>query len=137
MAGLEDTIGQVLSNPQAMQQIFSLAQSLGLSQPREQESPPQNAQQDQSATAAAPAPPPPPEGTPEMDAMLRSILEFAGKAGGDERQLALFEALKPFLKPERARQIDKAIQVARISRMAGAALQRFGMTSNSGGDRYV
>ena len=94
MAGMEEAVGQILSNPQAMQQIFSLAQSLGLSQPQGQPAQPQAPAAPASQAGGFSALPG--AGNPEMDAMFRTILEFASKAGGDERQLALFEALKPF-----------------------------------------
>lgn len=144
MAGMEEKIGQILSNPAAMQQIFTLAQSLGLSQNNPPSSPPPSASPPPSPEPAG-FPPQNSQGTlpalpgnmPEMDAMFRAILELASKAGGDERQLALFEALKPFLKPQRVQQIDKAIQVARISRMASAALGRLGGSWNPGGGSHV
>ena len=101
---LEQAIGAVLQDPQQLQKIFALAQSLGLSPPE------------------APAAPPPPEQAPEdRGSALRTLLQQAGKL--DRRQENLLNALKPFLKPERREKVDRAMQAARISRLAGAALR--------------
>lgn len=116
---LEQAIGAVLQDPQQLQKIFALAQSLGLSPP---EAP---------AAPAAPPPPEPPkpaaaappaEQAPEdRGSALRALLQQAGKL--DRRQENLLNALKPFLKPERREKVDRAMQAARISRLAGAALR--------------
>ena len=116
---LEQAIGAVLQDPQQLQKIFALAQSLGLSPP---EAP---------AAPAAPPPPEPPkpaaattsaEQAPEdRGSALRTLLQQAGKL--DRRQENLLNALKPFLKPERREKVDRAMQAARISRLAGAALR--------------
>lgn len=118
-SSLEQAIGAVLQDPQQLQKIFALAQSLGLSPP---EAP---------AAPAAPPPPEPPkpaaaappaEQTPEdRGSALRALLQQAGKL--DRRQENLLNALKPFLKPERREKVDRAMQAARISRLAGAALR--------------
>lgn len=111
---LEQAIGAVLQDPQQLQKIFALAQSLGLSPPE---------------VPAAPPPPEPPKPTaaatsaeqaPEdRGSALRTLLQQAGKL--DRRQENLLNALKPFLKPERREKVDRAMQAARISRLAGAA----------------
>ena len=116
---LEQAIGAVLQDPQQLQKIFALAQSLGLSPP---EAP---------AAPAAPPPPEPPkpaaaappaEQTPEdRGSALRALLQQAGKR--DRRPENLLNALQPFLKPERRAKVDRAMQAARISRLAGAALR--------------
>jgi hypothetical protein len=40
---------------------------------------------------------------------------------GDDQKANLLMALKPFLKPERAAKIARAVQIARISRVIKAA----------------
>ena len=133
MAGMEEVMGQILQNPQAMQQIFSLAQSLNLGQAV----PSAGA----SAPSPAPAPPLPQAGSPpqamDADGMFRGILELAGQSSKKAPQLALFEALKPFVTPERAKQIDQAILVARIAQMAAGAFQRMAPGSGKGGPGHV
>lgn len=110
---LEQAIGAVLQDPQQLQKIFALAQSLGLSPP---EAPPPPEPPKPAAAA------PPAEQTPEdRGSALRALLQQAGKL--DRRQENLLNALKPFLKPERREKVDRAMQAARISRLAGAALR--------------
>ena len=41
----------------------------------------------------------------------------------DDKKAALLEALKPFLKPERRAKVDQAARLARLSRVARAALR--------------
>ena len=132
MAGMEEVMGQILQNPQAMQQIFSLAQSLNLGQSAAGPPAPQ--------VPAAPAPPAPPgvPGSPgEADGLFRSILQLAGQSQKGGPQLALFEALKAFVTPDRAKQIDQAILVARIAQMAAGAFQRMPQGPGKGGSPHV
>lgn len=134
MAGMEEVMGQILQNPQAMQQIFSLAQSLNLGQ---------GAAPSAGATAPSPVPAPamprpnPPSQAMDADGMFRGILELAGQSSQRGPQLALFEALKPFVTPERAKQIDQAILVARIAQMAAGAFQRMAPGPGKGGPGHV
>lgn len=132
MAGMEEVMGQILQNPQAMQQIFSLAQSLNLGQGSS------------GGTSSPPTPPAPPVPMPALppqgsdtDGLFRSILDLAGQSSRQEPHLALFEALKPFLTPERAKQIDQAMLVARIAQMAAGAFQRMAPGSGKGGGTHV
>lgn len=129
MDGIEDKLGQILSNPQAMQQIMSLAQALGGGQQPEANQEPQP----QSVPAAALQMAQPNfAGGANNDALLKMLFDFSKNTHEDDAQLALFRALKPFVRPERAAKIDRALQAARISRMAGAALERFAPTLFSG-----
>ncbi len=110
---LDQALGAILQDPAQLQKIFALAQSLGLSsppQPPPSEPPP-----------ALPQPPPP---APERSAAADTLAELLQKAGKlDRRQENLLNALKPFLKPGRREKIDRAMQAARLSRLAGAALR--------------
>ena len=130
MAELNDMLNGILSNPQAMQQIMALAQSMGL---QGQNGPPQQAA---PPTPAAPSAPPPQlpqlSQQPDPAQLIQGFLQLSRQSGGDERQLALFQAIKPFIRPDRAEKLDRAIQVARISRLAGNALQKLGPQILSG-----
>ena len=42
---------------------------------------------------------------------------------GDDRRTALLNALRPFVRPERYARLDQAVQIARLSRLARAALE--------------
>ena len=119
---LEQQIGAILQDPQQLQKVFALAQSLGLSPP--QSSPPEP----HAEPSPAPAAPPsfsqsaPPQST--VSDALSDLLQKAGQL--DRRQENLLNALKPFLRPDRREKIDRAMQAARISRLAGAALRSRG-----------
>ena len=120
MDDLEEKIQAVLNDPQQMQEIFSLARSLGLELPAEGGPP----------DGKAPEPPkdmPPQAGMPlpgGMSAPVTQLLEQAGKL--EKKQENLLNALKPFLKPARREKIDRAMQAARLSHLAGYALKSRG-----------
>lgn len=116
--GLEDKLSQILNDPQSMAQILSLAQSLGMSPEPEEETPQE-----------APSVPPVPE-----DGFVRSILALMQQTRrSDSRQEALLCALKPFLAPHRREKLDRALRIARISHLAGAALSGYGDFPGLGG----
>ena len=104
MDDLSGLLNQVLSDPKKMEELSSLAQSLGLSQPE----PP---------TAAAPSSVP--DG---LD--LGKLLALSGLGGSkDSRQEALLNALRPYLRTERQASLDRALRALRISKAARLALQ--------------
>lgn len=106
MSELEEKLGAVLSNPQLMQQIMNMAQSLGQASP-----PPQPQPQ-----PAAPAPPMqmPPLG--DIDpAMLGKIMNLAGKSGIDGQQKMLLNALQPYLSGQRIQKLEKAMRAAKLA----------------------
>ena len=85
---LEQAIGAVLQDPQQLQKIFALAQSLGLSPPEAPAAPPPPEPPKPAAAA------PPAEQAPEdRGSALRALLQQAGKL--DRRQENLLNALKP------------------------------------------
>ena len=45
--------------------------------------------------------------------------------GGDDRRTALLNALRPFVKEERYAKLDKAIQIAKLSRLIRSGLELF------------
>ena len=51
----------------------------------------------------------------------------------DGKQEALLCALKPFLRPERREGIDRAMQLAKLSQLAGIALKNGGLMGSKGG----
>lgn len=110
--GFEDKLNQILSDPDSMAKIMSLAQSLG----REQNAP--------SPPPAPPRPQPPP---PPDDAFVKGILRLMQQAQHtDKRQEALLCALKPYLAPERQAKIDEALRIAKLSQLAGLAFKNYG-----------
>lgn len=125
MADFEEKLESILNNPQAMSQIMSLAQSLGGGASAQSQPPP---------AAGQPAPPPPPSPPPPgpgdglgLDPKLLSgIASLMGQYNsGDDQRVALLNALRPFVREQRYAKIDKAIQIAKLSRMIRMALDMF------------
>lgn len=104
MDDLEGKISKILGDPEQMSQILTLARSLGAM-------PPQNPDAVQAADVL------PEQG--ELEPLMK-IVQQAGHT--DARERALLEALKPYCSEERQGRIDRAIRIARLSRIAGAAL---------------
>ena len=115
MSEMDDKLGAILNNPQMMQTIISMAQSLGKESPASQEDPPQA-----------------PE-FPEVDiSMLQKLGGIAGQAGIDPQQQALLRALSPFLSQSRVHKLERAMRAARIARFASTFLNSGGLQLLSG-----
>ena len=144
MSELEEKLENILGNPQAMAQIMALAQSLNQSgqtavagegaQPQE---PTSEAASSPAPAAAVPAQPTAPAGTPAgglgnllggLDPnMLSAAAGLLGQfnGGDDDRRVALLTALRPFVREQRYARLDKAIQIARLSRLIRSGLDLF------------
>lgn len=137
MAEFDDKLNALLANPQAMEQIMQMAQSL--MGPQQDAS----AQQGQASQPAAPAAqggeallpqaPAPPLPAPEpagatgvlpglggldagaLAALMPLLRELGGSRNTQARQV-LF-ALRPYLKPERQDKVERALQLARLFRV--------------------
>ena len=114
MAEMEDKISAVLNNPQLMEQIMTMAQSLG--QPSQQ---------------PEPTPSPPSNSMPDP-ALLQKISGLATSTGVDPEQKALLSALGPYLSRERVRRLEKAMQAAKMAKMASAFLGSGALQSLTG-----
>ena len=132
MAEFEEKLNSILGNQQAMAQIMSLARSLSgdeegeasnRSQPEEDGGP--DGEQWQDA------------GSAQMDlssmlgqidpALLRTGMEVIRHVQStDDRNAALLQALRPFLREERRGRLDRALQIARMTRMIRAAITALG-----------
>ena len=58
-----------------------------------------------------------------LSAAASLIGQFNG--GGDDQRTALLTALRPFVKEERYAKLDKAIQIAKLSRLIRSGLELF------------
>ena len=144
MSELEEKLENILGNPQAMAQIMSLAQSLNQSGPSAGAGDGTQSQGAADASVpppapaeAAPAQPPVSAGTPEgglgsllggLDPnMLSAAAGLLGQfnSGNDDRRVALLTALRPFVKEQRYARLDKAIQIAKLSRLIRSGLDLF------------
>ena len=117
MADMEETLGTILSNPQLMQQIMSMAQSLGASQ----------------ESAKEPEPNPPAPSFPSLDpAMLQKLSGLAGKSGVDSDQQALLHALSPYINQSKVGKLEKAMRAAKMARLASSFLGQGGLSLLTG-----
>jgi len=113
MSEMEERLNTLLSNPQLMQQIASMAQAMG-SQPAEE--PVQQAS--------------PPSGLDPK--LLQTMLQTMGQAGIDNNQKSLLHALCPYLSPYRVQKLERAMQAARLAGAASAFLNAGGLQMLSG-----
>lgn len=127
MSGFEDKLNAILGDREAMGQIMALAQSLG-----KQEEQREAVQPDQEGEDGyVPAWPqeqsqPPVQPVPDLSGVLSGIDPKMMQMGmqllqeynrSDDRNAALLAALRPFVKEERFAKVDRAIQIARLSRV--------------------
>lgn len=118
MDGMEDKIGSILGNPEMMQKIMAMAQSLNAAPP---------------PSAPPPEKPPEPQGLPSIDlAMIQSLSGLMGKTGIDHDQKALLSALIPYLSKERIHKLENAMRAAKLAGFASMALRQQSMQTPSG-----
>jgi hypothetical protein len=99
MSELEEKLNSVLSNPQLMQQIMSMAQNMNNSAPSE--------------------PPGAQEPLPELDInLIRQLSGMAQKGTIDRNQQSLLKALGPYLSPGRISKLEKAMRAAKMAQFA-------------------
>ncbi len=108
MGEMEEKIGAILNDPNMMQQIMAMAQSLGQSQ-----STPEPAQKEAKQVNA---------GLNFDPAMIQKLSSLAGKANIDKNQHNLLQALRPYLSAGRITKLEKAMRAAKMAQMAGLAI---------------
>ncbi len=111
MSEMEDKLGAVLSNPDMMEKIMAMAQSLTQSQP--QQADPQ------------PSRPPvkPQQLMPGVDpGTLQRVFSVAQQTNIDKNQQSLLRSLGPYLARERLMKLEKAMRAAKIAGIAATVL---------------
>jgi len=114
MDELERALRAVLSDPGQMEQLRSLAGSLGLSPPEDVPPAPEAPAETPSAPVFTAQPPSPPE-------PAAALLRQAGRM--DKRQENLLLAIKPFLRRDRQEKVERALHAARLASLASLALR--------------
>ena len=105
MDDLEQKLGAVLNNPQLMQQIMSMAQTMGSQAPT----------QEQKPTEQAPF--------PSIDpGMLSKLASLSNQGSIDRNQQALLKALDPYLTKDRIGRLERAMRAAKMAKLAGSFL---------------
>ena len=112
MSELEEKLGSILSNPQLMQQIMSMAQVMQDTRPAE---------------PTEPAPP----ALPDLSVMQK-LAGLSRQSGIDKNQQALLRALSPYISRERSAKLEKAMRAAKLARLASAFLNAGGMQMLTG-----
>ena len=109
MDNMQNGINSILENPEMMQKIMAMAQSLGASQPTPQ---PQQTQE-----------PPPASPFGDIDiSMVQKLSQIAGKANIDSNQRSLLTALAPYLKGDRIGRLERAMRAAKLAGLASGLL---------------
>ena len=111
MGDFEDKLSSIMNNPEMMQKIMAMAQTLGASQ-----EPPK------------PEPEPIPEPTmPNIDlGAIQKISGIMGQTNIDREQRALLSALSPYLSRERIHKLENAMRASKLAGFAANALRQQG-----------
>lgn len=105
---LEARLGSILSDPQQMERIKAMAQSLMGTAPEPE------------AESSEPVASPP--------GGLSALMGLLGK-GGDGRRSeseALLRAMQPYMRPQRRSKIDRALRLTRLIGIADTMLEQYG-----------
>ena len=108
MAEFEDRLGAILSNPDLMGQIMSMAESMN------QQSPP---------------PPPQPSGFGAMPfdpGAMAGMMQMVRATQLEPRQRNLIQALRGFVPDDRLARLEKAMQASLIAKFASKAMNQGG-----------
>ena len=112
MDDMEEKIGAILGNPQMMQQIMAMAQTLG--GPQSDPEPPKR-------EAQTPA-------LPQMDlALVQKLTGIARQSGIDKREQALLGALGAYLTGDRVARLERAMRAAKMAKMATSVIGQQGL----------
>ena len=118
MEEMEEKLGAILSNPQMMQQIMSMAQALGQNQPQQPK--PEPAKQD-----LAPL--------PNIDlGMVQKLSGFARQSSINHDEQALLKALNPYISSDRIHKLERAMRAAKMAKLASVFLNSGGLQMLTG-----
>lgn len=106
---LEARLGSILSDPQQMEKIKAMAQSLMGAAPEPEE----------ESAASTPAP----------SGGLGTLMGLLGQKDGEGRRSeseALLRAMQPYMRPQRRSKIERALRLTRLIGIAGTMLEQYG-----------
>ena len=109
MDGLEEKLSAILNDPNSMEQILSLAKNLGIGPPPSTS----------SSEQAAPVSTPEDTSAPLLDEkMLHTFLSIMQNGGQiNDRQMALLNALRPFLGSDRRKKLDESAKMLHMMKL--------------------
>ena len=108
MAEFEDKLNSILSNPQMMQQIMSMADSFS--------------QQQQTQPPLQPSQP----SMPFDPAAMQGMMELLRGTHLDNRQQGLIAALGAYLPQDKLTRLQRAMQASKVAKFASSALGKQG-----------
>lgn len=108
MGDFEEKLASVMNNPEMMEKIMSMAQSLGGTDQPSQPEPPQPAN---------------PFGDIDIS-MLQKLSGFAQQSGIDKNQQSLLHALAPYISQHRVARLERAMRAAKMAGFATNLLGR-------------
>ena len=112
MDNMEDKIENILGNPEMMQKIMAMAQSLN--------SPPSDGKESSNQEAGG-------FFLPDIDiGMVQKLSGLAGQANIDSDQRTLLKALSPYLSKDRIYKLEKAMRAAKMAGLASMFLGNTG-----------
>ena len=137
MGEFDDKLSAILSNQEAMGQIMALAQSLSGGKQGSEEQEDMYVPLRQSVEGGAPSAAVDPSDLlngldPRLIQVGIRLLREYNRA--DDRNAALLMALRPFVKEERFAKVDRAVQIARLSRVIRVL---FEVMNENGGELRV
>ncbi len=119
MEDMQSQMNAILGNPEMMQKIMTMAQTLNQPSPATQH----QESQRQDTTP----------GFPDIDvSMLQRLSGLAGQSNIDNNQRTLLKALTPYLSRERIGKLERAMRAAKMANMASAFLGKSGISLNPG-----
>ena len=131
MDGIEEKLGSILSNPEMMNTIMTMAKALGQSPPEPAPQQPSPAKQPPLQQKASP-----PIGKNELE-MISRISSLSQQTGLDRQEQALLRALNPYLTRDRLNKLEKAMHAAKMAKFATIALDRAGAQPTNGRGSHV
>ena len=121
MAEFDDKLSAILSNPDIMGQIMSMANAMGQSAPA-----PQSAPQPVQQAPQRPSAPVQQQdfGLPFDPGAMAGMMDLLKRTQIGERERNLIRALRGFVPDDRLTRLEKAMQASRIARYASSAMQK-------------
>ena len=125
MGDFENKMNDLLKSPESMEQIMKLARSLSGNNSSERKS--EFEQGEQGNPQQNPE-------APDFGSIDPRLMGLSGAAlreyGSPSDKSTLISALKPYLKSDRREKIDKALQIAKLAKVAKTVIPEFGGTKN-------
>lgn len=118
MDDMQNQMNAILGNPEMMQKIMSMAQSLN-----QANTPPTIAETKENVNTSI----------PDIDlSVIQKLSGFAGQTNIDKNQRTLLNALSPYLSRDRLSKLEKAMRAAKMANLASIFLNKSGSHFNTG-----